>query len=245
MFNLFNCDCLEGAKEHLPDKCLDLQIHDPPFGLGETGFDKLYNRKSEKVLKGYAEAPEDYEAWTRAWLAEAKRTLKDDGAMYVVSGWSKLREVLNAVHDTGLHLINDVIWHFPFGVYTKRKYVSSHYHVLYLAKSKKAPPFNRFCRFADRKAQYADMQDVWAIKKEYHPGKVKNVNKLPEALVEKMIQYSSKPGDWIGDFFMGNFTTAYVGLRLKRHVAGFEINKKAYDHHVDRLIARTKRERAA
>lgn len=73
------------------------------------------------------------------------------------------------------------------------------------------------------------MEDVWIINKEYHPGKYKNQNKLPEALVEKMVLYSSNEKDIVCDFFLGNFTTAIVSKKLNRIPYGFELNKNSFD----------------
>ena len=69
---------------------------------------------------------------------------------------------------------------------------SSHYHILYITKSKKAiPTFNTYSRFGfsekttdERSLVYEDMEDVWTIGKEYQPKEFKSVNKLPEALIE-------------------------------------------------------------
>ena len=77
------------------------------------------------------------------------------------------------------------------------------------------------------------MEDVFAINKQNMPGAVKNNNKLPDELVSKMIEYSSNPGDVVCDFFMGNFTTAYCSTKLNRNVVGFEMNKEAYDYHIN------------
>ena len=63
------------------------------------------------------------------------------------------------------------------------------------------------------------------------PDQIKNVNKLPEGLIQKLILYSSNPGDIVCDFFMGNFTTAYAAIKLGRYPIGFELNKNAFQHH--------------
>jgi DNA modification methylase len=76
------------------------------------------------------------------------------------------------------------------------------------------------------------MEDVWEISREYHRGQKKNANKLPNELVKKMIQYATVEGDTVCDFFMGNFTSAYVAHGLNRKVIGFELNKEACDYHV-------------
>ena len=64
---------------------------------------------------------------------------------------------------------------------------------------------------------------------------VKNNNKLPNELIDKLILYSSNEGDTICDFFMGNFTTAYSAIKLGRKVGGFELNKELYDYNMNKL----------
>lgn len=240
--SIFNGDCVDQSKR-IPDESVDLGIFDPPFGLGETGFNKHYKRDSSNVISGYKEAPSDYEQWTHLWLSEAKRVLKPNGSMYVFMGHSNLRYLLNAAHNLGFKEINHLIWKYNFGVYTRNKFVTSHYHVLYYKKSKKASPtFNATCRFGSHEKSpkggsllYSDMEDVFAINRDYAPKQKKNQNKLPEELIQKIILYSSNEGDTVCDFFMGNFTTAYVSLGLGRRVYGYEMNKKSYEYHMPKI----------
>lgn len=242
MIRIYSEDCIDKEKK-IKDGSVDLGIFDPPFGIGETGFNKHYKRDSSNVIQGYKEAPDDYEQWTHLWLAEAKRVLKENGSMYVIMGHSKLRHVLNAAHNLGLHEINHIIWKYNFGVNTKKKFVTSHYHVLYYSKSSKSTPtFNLNCRFGSQEKDskggsllYQDLEDVFAINRDYAPNQKKNQNKLPEELIRKIIMYSSNEGDMVCDFFMGNFTTAYIATRLGRSVCGYEMNKKSYDYHIDKL----------
>lgn len=239
---IFNSDCITGASQ-IKDGTIDLMVCDPPFGINESSFDKHYKRNKDKIIDGYHEAPVDYLQFSRDWLKEAYRVLKPDGSIYVISGHSRLLEILQAAQEAGFILINHIIWKFNFGVYTKKKFVTSHYHVIYMKKSENAiPTFIPNCRFGSHevdenggKLQYQDMEDVWCIKKEYAFGEEKNNNKLPEELVRKMIQYSSNVGDVVCDFFLGNFTTAVVAKKLKRIPMGFELNKDGFDHHMERL----------
>lgn len=242
MFTIFNDNCVD-INQRIPDSSVDLGIYDPPFGLGESTFDKHYNRDSDNIIKGYTEAPEDYDNWTYQWMSESKRVLKDNGSMYIFMGHSNLRSILNAAHKLELHEINHIIWKYNFGVNTKRKFVTSHYHVLYYSKSSKAKPtFNTNCRFGCQEKDdngksllYNDLEDVFIINKEYAPGEKKNQNKLPEEIIKKLILYSSNQGDMVCDFFMGNFTTAYSALKLGRNVTGYEINKNSYDYHINKI----------
>jgi hypothetical protein len=78
---------------------------------------------------------------------------------------------------------------------------------------------------------------VLVIDRDYKPGELKNKNQLPEALVERLIAYSSKPGDIVLDPFLGGFTSARVALRMGRKAWGFEINPSAYDAFAPGLAA--------
>jgi len=243
-YQIYNEDCIVGAKNNFKDDSVDLLVCDPPFGINESTMDKHYNREESKVIDGYVEAPPDYYKFSLEWLTQAKRILKPNGSLYIISGWTKLGDVLKACEDLDLFLINHVIWKYNFGVYTSKKFVSSHYHILYLKKSKKAKPtFNTNCRYKDDQRNgkggsllYQDMEDVWIINKEYQKGKAKNQNKLPEKLLEKIILYSSNPDDLVCDFFLGNFTTATVAKKLGRIPCGFELNRTAFNHHLPILL---------
>lgn len=242
MVHIFAQDCLDPAKQ-IQDKSVHLGIFDPPFGIGEADFDHHYKRANDKVLKGYKEAPDNYAEWTLDWMTEAKRVLRDDGSMYVIMGHSQLRHILNAAAELGLHEINHLIWKFKFGVYTSKKFVTSHYHILYYSKTKERR-FNVNCRFGSQEKDamgksllFKDLEDVFDINKQYAPGEIKNQNKLPDDLIQKLILYSSNAGDTVCDFFMGNFTTAYVARELGRHVCGYEINREAYDYHIAKVKA--------
>jgi len=241
--NIFNSDCIKGSKKHIEEKSIDLMICDPPFGINENTFGKHYNRDESNVIEGYIEAPKNYVEWTEQWLQEAYRILKDNGSIYVISGWTNAHKIALAAENVGFNIVNKIIWKFNFGVATKQKYVSSHYEIFYMTKNKNADvTFNRCCRFTpDDKNDnngsllYQDLEDVWTINKENCPGKKKNKNKLPEDLIRKIIQYSSNENDIICDFFLGNFTTAIVAKKMGRIPCGFEMNKNAFRLNIKNL----------
>lgn len=240
MIELYNEDCIIGS-EKIPDESIDLGIYDPPFGIEEITFDKHYKRNSEFVLDGYQEAPEEYDAWTLKWLAQAKRILKPEGSMYIFMGHTNLIHVLNAANKLNLNEINHIIWKYTFGLFTTKKFITSHYHVLFYSKSDKYK-FNTYCRFGSQEKDEngksllnRDLEDVFLFNKNYAPNQIKNQNKLPADLIKKLILYSSDQDDVVCDFFMGNFTTAYAALSLGRKVVGFETNKNAFDYHIDKI----------
>jgi len=241
----YNQDCISGAQEHLADNSVDLIITDPPYGISGDKLDKHYNRNESFVIDGYVEIPQaEYAEFSMKWIKQAERVLKPGGALYVVSGYTNLIDILNALRETSLKEVNHIIWKYNFGVYTKTKYISSHYHILYYVKPKAKHTFNTFARYADHErsdkggsANHEDREDVWMINREYKPGQVKNKNELPTALLTKMIQYSSQEGDMVCDFFLGSFSTAKVAKGLNRKAVGFEISQNAFDHQLQEINA--------
>ncbi len=233
----YNGDCISGAVTHIPDNSIDLIITDPPYGINGDKLQKHYNRNEEFVIEGYVEIPQiEYADFSLKWITQAERVLKPGGSIYIVSGYTNLIDILNALRQTDLKEINHIIWKYNFGVFTRQKYISSHYHILFYEKPGGRRTFNLESRFGlvekteeGRSHNNADREDVWIINREYKPGQIKNKNELPMKLLTKMIQYSSNEGDLVGDFFLGGFSTAKVAIGLNRRVIGFEISEAMYD----------------
>ncbi|OLS32120.1 MAG: DNA adenine methyltransferase YhdJ [Candidatus Heimdallarchaeota archaeon AB_125] len=213
-------DCISGMK-NLPSESIDMIIADPPFGLNFGGMEPLYNRDSNFVAEGYKDIQiENYMDFTDKWISELPRLLKDDAGVWIFSGWTNLVDILNALRDNNLTLINHIIWKYQFGVFTKRKFVTSHYHVLFAVKNEKNYFFNKVEHYPE---------DVWTFKREYERGTRKNATKLPLEVVLRCIDFGSKPGDLVLDPFMGNGTTAVAAKGSFRHFLGFEINPELHD----------------
>ncbi|MBD3275138.1 MAG: site-specific DNA-methyltransferase [Candidatus Marinimicrobia bacterium] len=241
--SFYNMDCIEGTKKYIKNDSIDLIITDPPYGIDGDKLHKHYNRNEDFVIDGYVEIPaEEYEDFSLQWIKQAERILKPGGSMYIVSGYTNLFSILKALKQTNLQELNHIIWKYNFGVYTKRKYVSSHYHILYYVKPGKRHTFNTHSRYSTQERDekngslnYQDREDVWIINREYKPGKVKNKNELPTALLTKMIQYSSNEGDIVCDLFLGSFSTAKVAIGLNRHATGFELSEQAFQYQIKEM----------
>jgi site-specific DNA-methyltransferase (adenine-specific) len=199
----------------IPSDTIDLIVTDPPFGIRFSAQRENYNRSGARVLEGYREVEvQDYGAFTCRWIQEAARVLNPRGSMYVVSGWNGLKDVLTALDMAGLTTVNHLIWKYQFGVFTRKKYVTSHYHILFAVRDRRNYTFHKIHHYPE---------DVWEIPREYWTGRIKTPTKLPEALVERILLYSSNPGDIVLDPFIGSGTVAAVSKRLGRRFLGFEI----------------------
>ncbi len=240
--NIYNMDCLEGMK-YIDDKSIDLVITDPPFAIDFKAKKENYHRTKSRVLEGYNEIPkENYYEFSLKWMKEVYRILKESGSMYVFSGWNNLKDILNAIDDTGFITVNHIIWKYQFGVVTKRKYVTSHYHCLYVCKDDKKRKFFPYARFDknerdknNRSLHYNDKEDVWIIDREYWNGDIKTPTKLPFELIKKILQYSSEKGDIVLDPFLGSGQVAIVSKMMERKYIGFEIVEDYYRFCKERL----------
>ncbi len=227
----------------MPDEFVDLIITDPPFAIDFKDNAANYNRKQSSVIHGYNEIKgSDYQEFTSDWISQASRVLKNSGSMYIFSGWNHLKEILIAIDDCKLITVNHIIWKYQFGVTTKRKYVTSHYHCLFVCKNDSKRYFQPFARFnkdertaSGGSAHYKDKEDVWDIKREYWHGDKKTPTKLPAEVIVKILDYSSKEGDLVLDPFLGSGQVAVVSKMKNRRYAGFEIVEDYYDFALERL----------
>jgi site-specific DNA-methyltransferase (adenine-specific) len=238
-YQVYNQSCIDGMREHVTDGSVDLIFTDPPYGIDGDGLDVHYHRDESNVVQGYIDVPlTQYAKFSQEWIGECARVLRPGGSLYIVSGYTNLHHVLNALHSTDLEEINHIIAKYSFGVSTKNKFVSSHYHVLFWQKPDKKGQkrtFNSNWKYTDQKDSYHDRLTVQDMPRAHNPGQTKNKNQLSEDFIEKFIMYSSNRGDTVMDCFGGGFTTGRTALRYGRNFIGFELNKNAYDAFVPSL----------
>lgn len=240
--HIYNMDCIDGMRS-LPGSSIDLVITDPPFAIDFKSKRCNYHRKTERVLAGYNEiSVSEHPVFTMGWMEQVHRVLKESGAVFVFSGWNNLKDLLVAADALGFITVNHLIWKYQFGVFCKRRFVTSHYHCLYLCKNEKKRKFFYNSRFgpdarteAGRSLRYRDMEDVWEIPREYWHGDMKTPTKLPAELVRKILAYASEPGDVVLDPFLGSGQVAVISRELDRRYIGYEIVPEYYAFALKRL----------
>lgn len=232
---IFNSDCLS-LMQQIPGKSIDLILTDPPYGIDFNKGHGTYNRDDSKVLAGYVEIEKnDYLNFSRKWIQAASVLLKDTGSFYIISGHTNLEFVLTAAREAGLTLKDQIIWKYSFGVYTSKKYVVSHYNILFFCKEPKKVKFYGSARHECPQKSYNDRIDVWEINRENWKGCLKTPTNLPRALIQKIIEYSSIKGDVVFDPFLGSGQTAFVANELGRKYLGCEVAENYYRFSKKRL----------
>ena len=201
------------------ERSFDLMIADPPFGIS---FNKSSHEYGAAEYNLYEDSftPESYYEFSKKWIKTCYDGLTPTGSLYIISGWTNLQYILNAINTTNFHMLNHAIWHFSWGVYTKRRFVTSHYHIILLVKNPKKYQFYK-------QKHYDEDVFFW---KEYNrgndPDRIKgHPCQLPIVLLEKLILTSSSVDDLVGDVFSGSGGTILAARRSGRDVIGFEIRK--------------------
>ncbi len=222
-YELIIGDVLKTLPVKAKERPFDLIIADPPFGIS---FNKSSHEYGADEYDLYEDrfTPEAYFWFSKAWIKSCYEALTENGSLYVISGWTNLQYILNAIDQSKFHMLNHAIWHFSWGVYTKRRFVTSHYHILLLVKRKKKYQFYK-------QKHYDEDVFFWP---EYNrgndPHRIKgHPCQLPIVLLAKLILTSSSPGDLVGDVFSGSGGTILAARLTGRDVVGFEIREEYKD----------------
>jgi len=224
-------DCI-AAMRALPAKSVDMVFADPPYNLQLGG--ELFRPDGSHV-----DAVTDdwdkfdtfaaYDAFTRAWLAEAHRILKDDGTIWVIGSYHNIFRVGTAVQDLGYWILNDIVWRKanPMPNFRGTRFTNAHETLIWASKHEKAKyTFNyRSMKTLNDELQ---MRSDWEFPICGGPERLKkdgakvHPTQKPEALLYRILLACTKPGDVVLDPFFGTGTTGAVAKRLGRRWIGIE-----------------------
>ncbi|MBW4330128.1 site-specific DNA-methyltransferase [Stakelama sp. CBK3Z-3] len=224
-------DCIAAMKS-LPAKSIDMIFADPPYNL-QLGGDlaRPDGSQVDAVTDDWDKFDSfaAYDTFTKAWLKEARRILKDNGSIWVIGSYHNIFRVGTAIQDTGFWILNDIVWRKanPMPNFRGTRFTNAHETLIWASMGEKAKyTFNyRSMKTLNDELQ---MRSDWEfpicggperLKKDGH--KVHPTQK-PEALLYRVMLAASKPGDVILDPFFGTGTTGAVAKRLGRHWIGIE-----------------------
>jgi modification methylase len=229
-------DCVEKMRA-LPEGCADLIFADPPYNLQLKGeLRRPDNSKVDAVDDHWDQFSSfsEYDRFTREWLGEARRVLKDSGALWVIGSYHNIFRVGAILQDLGFWMLNDVIWRKsnPMPNFRGRRFTNAHETLIWAAKNanQKSYTFN----YEAMKALNDDLQmrSDWTLpicaggeRLKDEDGQKAHSTQKPESLLYRVILSSTKQGDVVLDPFFGSGTTGAVARKLGRHFIGIERDK--------------------
>jgi modification methylase len=226
-------DCLEELKK-LPDRSVDLVFADPPYNL-QLGGDLLRpdNSKVDAVNDHWDqfESFQAYDDFTRAWLKECRRALKDDGALWVIGSYHNIFRVGALLQDLGFWILNDIVWRKanPMPNFKGTRFTNAHETLIWAAKGRGARRYTFNYDAMKMANDELQMRSDWQFalctgeeRLKDETGAKAHPTQKPEALLHRVILASTRPGDVILDPFFGTGTTGAAAKRLGRRFIGIE-----------------------
>jgi len=220
--NKLICGDAISVMRDFPSNSFDLVVADPPYNLG-----KDYG--NNKDLK----ARNEYEEFTKQWLAQAVRLMKPTASIYVFMGVRFISNLFRMMEDDFNLVFNGwVTWHYTQGMGRKQGFSPRHEDILYFTKSDKFT-FNlddvripqKYFRQRNN-MNGANPGDVWQFSHVHYCSaeREKHPTQKPEGLLERIICASSNEDDLIIDPFVGSGTTCRVAKVLNRKWIGIDLN---------------------
>jgi site-specific DNA-methyltransferase (adenine-specific) len=221
--------------DFVADETVDLVFADPPYNIG----------KRFGTVEDCWASDDHYAAWCQDWLTICLRKLKPTGALYLMAS-TQAMPYLDLFLRERTTVLSRIVWHYDSSGVQARRYFGSLYEpILFCVKSDRQYTFNNEDIAVEARTgalrKLIDYRkptpkpyntkkvpgNVWyfprvryrMLEYEEHP------TQKPEALLERIIRASSKPGDLVLDPFAGSFTASAVAKRLGRRSIGFEINR--------------------
>lgn len=225
-------DCVQ-VMQQLASDSVDMVFADPPYNL-QLSSD--LRRPNNSTVKGVTESWdqfgsfEEYDNFSHAWLAEARRILKPTGTLWVIGSYHNIFRLGATLQDMGFWILNDVVWRKsnPMPNFRGRRFTNAHETLIWCAHSREQKRYT--FNYQAMKALNDDMQmrSDWTIplcrgkERLKIDGQKAHATQKPEALLHRIILAATNPGEIILDPFLGSGTTAAVAKKLDRRFIGIE-----------------------
>lgn len=227
-------DCLDLFK-NIDGESIDLVIIDPPYNLGKDFGTS--SRKWKDVR--------DWFQWSKKWLSESKRVLKERGSLFVYGIHRYICYIQCYLYEINLVYGRQFVWHYENGwsMYTKAP-AATYEPILWFTKSDKytyqemREPYKSQERLKYRITKDGKswkpnplgrrVGDVWKIPtlagRRFSKEKVDHPTQKPLALCDRIIRHFSNENDIVLVPFAGSGSECLSAKINKRHFIGFEIN---------------------
>lgn len=229
---LYRGNCLsitDRIAQRYPDGIFDMIFADPPYFLSNGGI-TCHAGRMVCVDKGEwdkSRGIEETHNFNREWLARCQRVLKPNGTIWVTGTMHVIFSVGFAMQELGYKILNDVIWW--------KTNPAPHLACRYLQHATETALWARKSEDSKHVFHYAEMkrlsggkqmQNVWRFSSV--PRQEKSLGghptQKPVALLRRMIECCTNPGDLVLDPFMGSGSTGVACIETGRRFVGIEID---------------------
>ncbi|WP_236007388.1 DNA-methyltransferase, partial [Clavibacter zhangzhiyongii] len=209
-----------------------------------VGFQGRSYDSVKGLLYGFDDSFADYWDFLEPRLIEAWRLLDPTGTLYLHLDYREVhyaKVVLDALFGRRSFL-NEIVWAYDYGAKSRRRWPAKHDTILVYVKD---PIRYRFdSEGVDREPYMAPglvtpekrergklPTDVWWHTIVSPTGREKTgyATQKPLGVLRRIVQASSRPGDWVLDFFAGSGTTGAAAQELGRRFVLVDENPQALE----------------
>ncbi len=206
------------------------------------GFQGRRYATSVLAESSYADEFDDYLGFLEPRLLEVRRLLCESGTLYLHSDYREAHYVkllLDGLFGRDCFL-NEIIWAYDYGARPRRRWPAKHDTILVYVKDpdrywfdaeavEREPYMAPGLVTAEKAARGKLPTDVWWHTIVSPTGKEKTgyPTQKPEGILRRIVQASSKPGDWCLDCFAGSGTLGAVAAALGRRFVLIDSNPEA------------------
>lgn len=232
---IINQDCIEGMKE-IPDRTIDLIVADPPYNLNKN-FGKWDENKKKDI----------WLPWSKEWLDQCKRVLKDDGSIFVYGIHHHLCWLQCYMIEIELEYRRQIIWYYENGFSGYKNTLQAHYEpLLWFSKTEKykyeiiREPYKSSERLKNKITKNGKVWtphpdgrmagDVWRFPtlagKRFKDEKVNHPTQKPLSISERIVRHFSEHNDVVLIPFAGSGSECVASKKLNRNFIAFELNEE-------------------
>ncbi len=226
-------DCVE-LMHGLPADSVDLVFADPPYNLQLAS-------KLTRPDQSLVDAVDDdwdkftdfgaYDAFTRDWLAAARRVMKPSATIFVIGSYHNIFRVGAIMQDLGFWILNDIVWrkNNPMPNFRGRRFTNAHETLIWAARDASAKNYTFNYEALKAGNEDCQMRSDWLLpictgaeRLKDAAGRKAHPTQKPETLLARVMLSASNAGDLVLDPFFGTGTTGAVARRLRRDYIGLE-----------------------
>ncbi len=217
-----------------------------------TGFKGRRYRTELLERSSYRDSFDDYLAFLAPRLGEAHRLLGPEGTLYFHIDYREAHHcklLLDEIFGRECFL-NEIVWAYDYGGRSRRRWPAKHDTILVYVKDRDRYHFDS--EQVDREPYMAPglvtpekaargklPTDVWwhTIVPTSGAEKTGYPTQKPEGVLRRIVQASTRPGDWCLDFFAGSGTLGAVAAQLGRRYVLIDSSAEAVSVMRARLAA--------
>jgi site-specific DNA-methyltransferase (adenine-specific) len=207
-----------------------------------AGFGGRRYRARLLTESSYRDSFDDYLAFLEPRLREVRRLLTESGTLYFHIDYREAhycKLLLDELFGRECFL-NEIVWAYDYGARTRRRWPAKHDTILVYVRNPERYHFDS--EAVDREPYMAPglvtpekaargklPTDVWWHTIVSPTGREKTgyPTQKPEAIVRRMVQASTRPGDWCLDPFAGSGTLGAAAGKLGRRFVLIDSNPEA------------------